>query len=493
MPKTENIIRHLPEIYGAHDRETVLFKFIDTFGRKLQEIEDNMVEIMRSHWVDHAATMDTLTRLGTLYDIRPREGKATGEEHIYVDDKDTYDLKRAVVRKIERITDTLDKTGHEFEKDTYTLINGKLKWIEGKSKPDDNTKFYVDYSWLEELGVFRRRLKETIKTYLNGVGTVETIKKIVTTTLNIKDIEFDDPRLQFRLIEFPLRLVVSEEQKVSFGVEWSEVTRGFGPGDKECEPIIQITGIGERTANPVITNTTTGVQVLFEGIVPDGKVLTITPEGIATLDGRDVSDYIHMYKGSQFNHSYFGETEFAVEYKGTPSLPRGISTWRYSTEDAVFANGGEYPFSLFNRALFGPISEVVSVGPVAKVQLRWFEKQLATFIIKIPWYDRDSKGVISDTQNVRARHEVKAAVDKVKAAGVRGIIDYFEELEAEKNYQNESLSFGLRTLNMERNTLEDRISLSQNFVLSDRQTSSDKLIFLGVYDMSYFDGNSVFN
>jgi hypothetical protein len=486
MPKTENIINHLPEIYGVSEKDTLLFRVIDAFGKKLKELEDNLAEIMRAHWVDHAATMDTLARLGELYDIRPRGGQVTDEEHSYEANEDTYVLKRAVVRKVEWVKGILEQTEHEFEKEDYTLINGKLKWVKGKDRPDDKTKFYVDYYWLEELGAYRRRLKETVKTYLSGVGTVQNIKDIVIATLNIHD-----PRLE--LIEFPPRLVVSKEQKVGLGSEWKEETRGFLTGKVESKPTLQITGIKERTVNPVITNATTGVQLQFEGIVPDGKVLTVTPEGTATLDGKDVSERIHSYRGSQFNKAYFNDYKFAAPSKGTPALPRGISKWRYSIKSATFADGDEYQFSYFNRALFGPLSKEVFDGPVAAIQLKWVEQQAATFIIRIPWRYEISEDVIADVQDVPARHELKAAVDRVKAAGVRAIIDYFEEQKVENNDQQEKLSFGLRSLISQTHTIEDRLSLTYSSILADGLEQKDEFAFLGVFDMNSFDNRALFN
>ncbi len=475
MPKTEDIIRYLPDIYGASEKETLLFKVIDAFGKRLQEIEDNLIEIMRTHWVDHAATMDDLTRLGAFYDIRPREGRVTHEEHTYEEGKDTYDLKRVDVRRVEQVDGPLTGTEHIFEEEDYTVCDSKLKWVECKARPDDRTKFYVDYYWIEELGAYRKRLKETVKTYLSGVGTVQTVKDIVTATLDLPTASEDSGKENsLKLIEFPPRMIKSEQQ-VTFMSQWEEETRGFGPTGEESKPTIRITGIDEKTVNPIITNMTTGTQVWFEGIVPEGKVLTITPEGMATLDGNDVSERVHLRKGVFFNQTYFDESNFAIYDKGKLALPRGISTWKYSTESATFADGGEYPFSRFDSAIFELSPSVAYDQRAAIVELIWEEQQPATFIISIPWRFKKSDGSIAGEQDVAARHEVKTVVDRVRAAGIRAIIDYFEEVSAERHRQKEQLSFFLQSLLDEKHNQQDDLSVSLESLLTERMGQQGRL------------------
>ncbi|MFH1860618.1 MAG: hypothetical protein ABH870_06365 [bacterium] len=80
MNKTDKIFSYLPELYQNIGKESIIYSIVDIFGKKLQCIEDDIFEVMRAHWVNHAdrdkETIDDLNRLGSLFDIRPIEGES---------------------------------------------------------------------------------------------------------------------------------------------------------------------------------------------------------------------------------------------------------------------------------------------------------------------------------------------------------------------------------------------------------------------------------
>lgn len=116
MGKTERILDNLPGVFRPLPRPTVLYFLADAFGRPLQEAENLLVEVMKSHWVDHADRgrrfIRDLELLAALYSLAPRPDESVEEfrEHLkrYVR---TYLQGTATVRGILRIAaDTLNLT-----------------------------------------------------------------------------------------------------------------------------------------------------------------------------------------------------------------------------------------------------------------------------------------------------------------------------------------------------------------------------------------------
>ncbi|NJL09651.1 MAG: hypothetical protein HC908_03945, partial [Calothrix sp. SM1_7_51] len=74
--KTDRILSYLPGTFRVSSRATVLFAFIDAFGRELLSAENSLAEIMTAHWVDYADRgsniIKDLKKLAALYGLAPR-------------------------------------------------------------------------------------------------------------------------------------------------------------------------------------------------------------------------------------------------------------------------------------------------------------------------------------------------------------------------------------------------------------------------------------
>jgi hypothetical protein len=265
-------------------------------------------------------------------------------------------------------------------------------------------------------------------------------------------------------------------------------------------PNVLIAGIGYRTVNPIVVNLTTEALVGFEGFVPDGKVLVIRPDGTATLGGIDVTSRVYARGVSLFDRARFDQDHFSIHTKGTPALRRGTSVWRYMAEGARFALP-ESPYSRFDQAAFAVppgwrsgsfewsrFDEAAFARPAAKVQLQWVECQPATFVVRMPWDIIEPPHVGLDP-----RHLVKGEVDRVRAAGVRAVVEYQVESDRLKERQTQRsylhLQSGLTA--HERQWQGEALWLESTQTYAERQLGADALTFSGVFDGTRF-GSSRF-
>lgn len=90
MPdKTARILGYLSRLFQAGPRRSSpLYHVVDAFGSQLQQAENYLAAIMRSHWVGHAdkgeSEIDDLAKIAALYGLAPREDETIEEfrEHL---------------------------------------------------------------------------------------------------------------------------------------------------------------------------------------------------------------------------------------------------------------------------------------------------------------------------------------------------------------------------------------------------------------------------
>lgn len=81
MPnKTDRILSYLPGTFQALPRPTALYSIVDAFGNELQQAENALVAVMRSHWVDTADQNEEfitdLAAIASLYGLSPRDDES---------------------------------------------------------------------------------------------------------------------------------------------------------------------------------------------------------------------------------------------------------------------------------------------------------------------------------------------------------------------------------------------------------------------------------
>jgi len=412
------------------------------------------------------------------------------------------DLYRTVypAALILKVIDALGTKLEQVENALFEVM--RAHWVDHADVLDDLTRlgalFDIRRREGEGLDTYRQRLKRTIAAYLAGVGTVQVVRDIAAATLGVAEEDYD----LIRIIENPPRLVTSEWREVPYQGEWQVTVEGFEELDdqgrpKEIRPTIRIVGIGQKTANPIVLNATTGVLVGFQGFVHDGETLSIHPDGTATLGDADASSRVYALTASLFDQACFDRDYFSTDSASTPALPRGTSTWRYLAESARFAPP-DSPFSRFDQAMFAiPVAragvfdwvgfdESSFAIPAARVQLQWVECQPATFVVRMPWT------IIEPPQEgPDPRHLVKEEVEKVRAAGVRAIIQYTfgPDVLEERQSQQALMRWQTRLTGRERQEQEDRLRLASRVTLVEEQRAAEELTFAGLFDTTYFDSS----
>ncbi len=69
--KTDRLVALFPEVYAARDRESLLFKLLDSVGAELMNVDAAVKNLLKSHWVDYA-TGSGLDGLGAIFGVERR-------------------------------------------------------------------------------------------------------------------------------------------------------------------------------------------------------------------------------------------------------------------------------------------------------------------------------------------------------------------------------------------------------------------------------------
>jgi hypothetical protein len=76
--RTQRILDRLPSFYRTWEPNSVIYKFIDAFGRRLAEQQKDLFRILRSHWLDTAFGGD-LDNLGEIFDLQRKPHESDDE------------------------------------------------------------------------------------------------------------------------------------------------------------------------------------------------------------------------------------------------------------------------------------------------------------------------------------------------------------------------------------------------------------------------------
>ncbi|MDG6925371.1 MAG: hypothetical protein JRN09_02335 [Nitrososphaerota archaeon] len=75
MQRTQRVAERLPEFYRSWDPDSVIYKLVDAFARSLNEQQQDIFRIARTHWVETAHHAD-LDALGAIFDLERVHGES---------------------------------------------------------------------------------------------------------------------------------------------------------------------------------------------------------------------------------------------------------------------------------------------------------------------------------------------------------------------------------------------------------------------------------
>ena len=413
MPRTLEILKYFPNFDQAMDEGKLLYHVVDSIASRVREIENDMIGVMKSHWIKAVVDIGDLEKIAALYGIEREEYEDINQFRTKIEDIIRLYLAGpgTVPSVIEFIAIALRKYSIEVERNK----DGSVVIIHPVDGNESRTRCYF------------KGFDDALKVNENFIEINE------------------NPILENNYTENAIRHLHN----------WPLENRGFF----ESYPEIMFRGYNARTINPVIFNRSTGQALGFRGIVPKKSVLKLTAneKGLldtAELDGTDVKSKIFSLKVSQFNGCYFDEdsSRFAIfkpywvlgksRFAGDehpqffPVIPVGESEWEFRIGESTF-NGpvfDEDAFTfpdklsgIFNEARFD--ESIFLIDFSAGLEMNWIENQRAMFEVILP-YSLGLKQMNSTDIKEREKQfneplqSVRKVVERVKPTGVKVLIKY---------------------------------------------------------------------
>lgn len=207
----------------------------------------------------------------------------------------------------------------------------------------------------------------------------------------------------------------------------------------------RFTGSGDRCVRPRLTHLGTHRGFGFRGNVADGSELVFSSDGRAYLDGTEVTERCHVFKGGLFGSGRFDDATAAHAYAVSvpahalernrplpalePAAPLptlrlllGASDWQFDVEE------GAYDASGFDDCVFAlPADDTrrAALPPAAKLQLLWREHEPFTARVLLPAALQSLEPDLLEGANLRTL--VRAGLERFRAAGIRLEVDWFDD------------------------------------------------------------------
>jgi len=333
------------------------------------------------------------------------------------------------------------------------------KWFPVASLPDlERIGSLFDLYRLtgEDMPTYKTRLYSTVQELLKGVGTVESIRALVTAAMGIEPVIIENPKLP----------VVGGSRLLKAGDKWIEECKSV----KEPLPKITLHSI-TPVRNPTIANLTSGESITYNGLLRSGAFLTINPDGKASLAGIDVSDKI------------------TTSHNKVPGVSRPTSEWVYQDLNAFLDS------SRFGEATLAGAEKYSII-----IELRWEESKPASFTVKLPLYSNkysatedissaDLESSIGYEQELR--QEVRNLVEKVKTAGVEGQINFWDDF-IELNDIKDEITPQINNITKEKHEVSVDFVFEGETSFRELHAIKESFSVCGTFDITTFDSENRF-
>lgn len=365
MAKYQRILSYFPAFYRSGDPYKLLHYVVERLAQPVEEADTHLFRIQRSHRVNVAEHVEDIMRLAAVLNLTPYEF-----EDILQDPGFDYDLKLNIMRsRVKRIAAVhLDGLGTP-----WAVMEAAAVFLNAEMLPADIPA---------DIPASKKSASKTTPT---TPTTKKNARKIFISHLDSERfshkarVKFthvpQTPTGSIYLFENPLR-----RKKIPFADRYHMDSWTVNNKNVLASPVkIVIKGVGEGTVLPRVFCPRTREGILFNGIVPAGKMLIIDKANGAMMDNKPVDPWLIYYKGGLFGFGNMDHPDdmFAVEegnvtepfngnaanliaapYKKTktvPAAPVGKSQWHFSIEEGVF-----------DRSLFGFSVQAVHTGPIGK-------------------------------------------------------------------------------------------------------------------------------
>lgn len=435
MARTDSILSRLPGFFRSGDKLNTLYRLVEVFGNQVDVAEEDLIRVMRSHWVKTANNEDS-------------KGFDTSEKG---------DLDSIFALYVEALGGT-----------SLLKQAGRREGAEG----------------IEDDVAYRKRIRGLIKVLRSGASTKEGIIAIVAANLGIVD---DTPeaiaaRDTIRVEEF----LPEPFPNQFFDRALFEELLVDNPNYVDVTPQVRILvkpGLPNPIVKPALINTLTGEFARFEGTIQQGEELNFLTDGTALLNGLPVPIT------GQTPRLLPGMNKLQVT--GSYGMPAG----RFDEDRFDFARfelaqivlPGQFDATNFDEAVF------TDGNPVIEVTVSLLRYTPGTFMVRIPW-DIDGYTEQLDLSPDKPREKIGYIVNRVKAAGTFAAITY-EKYFGELQEHSDALTLENYMPVEDQDMQEANFSaatISQPYPGGLEHEMKDDLTLDGVFDYTTFDSLNTF-
>jgi hypothetical protein len=471
--KTDKLVELFPEAYAADDPSSLLHKLLDTFGAELMVADENVKQLLKSHWVDYA-NGGALDGLGAIFGVSRRllrSGQLEDDEAFRRRLKSIVPLftgggtRRAVLGAVR------SALGLPFDLDQLNLIPKFEEAFEKKILADayrTRPAFLVarlNPKLQQELNAeLDRRRQEQLRKIRSELEALIELEEFAPTGVRRKtrpsDVQFLDTATE---VQIELLDGTADVAEVRPTFRWT-----FDFSATYLLRVIRVDGEGK----------TSGFRSLRALRFEAGDRLDLTADEngllIASVGTRDMTyEFVDLVD----------ETKPAR----LPDVPQGYSLWR-------FRNGASY----WDTALFD--SDTFDPAGAFTVEMMWLRYNPLTFTVTMPYFLREAVEQVRRSNYYAGDlfayeglsiEQIPDVVDQTKAAGVRAIVQFVLNFYENHNITERSYRVGTYRLTEQMDARENFLVGNVNR-MGETQAMNDLLSFGGVFDVSAFDTNYVF-
>jgi hypothetical protein len=369
MTGQKNIVRHFPHFFQTGDTENLFYRFVEVFGAMLDAGEDDLIALMRAHWVETA-------------DNEGSKGFDTNQKG---------DLDKILALYLEALGGT-----------------SLLRQIDRRQGIDGIT----------DDSIYRERMLRLIQILREGASHIEGIREIVAANLGIfgNSDEAVAARNSIEIIEYLPQEAIIEAQSALHQVFW--IT------NPNLEPTpVTISIYTLQTFNsPVFPYRSLKVEELTtqRSMIWTGN----------DIPGNQNHEFVISGLQMSLNGDLIPESDLVFSAGLPLILPPGASYWRIRSLVGEYGVGTEveedYPQRVFNdpMAIFAPS------GPMFEINFHYTHFHPATFMVRIPW-DIPGYSEQLDAMPDKPRLQIPFIVQKVKGAGIWGVTVYRVDIQEE--------------------------------------------------------------
>lgn len=380
MSRTDQIIGRFPDFYQSGETENLLYQFIGVFAKSLDIAEEDLLALMRTHWVNTA-------------DNQGSKG---------FDALEKGDLDKIFALYLESLGAT-------------ALLKQGARGTGAQGKKDDDR--------------YRTRIMGVIRVLQNGAATKAGIVDIVSANLGIlPDLPYAKAAHDsIRIVEFLPEIEGNDLPPLQV-----ELFKSFTLENDSPVPVIPEFRLhikdnlpdSATLINPRIVNTDTGQFVQFPGSVRKGADLYFLSDGSGLIEGQPFVPLGGLSLP-------FGTSAFSLEADiGVPEGRLDRSFFDFAQFDLQTVRKiGIFDTTRFDQAIF-PYAQAV-----AALEVRYLRLYPGSFTVRIPWDIPGFSASVKVPQHTLDRMEtlglpagLRAKLAVLKDSSFEALPDFYQAL-----------------------------------------------------------------